>query len=86
MQIPLPTMFLATITNMDSSYIFPSHHLQVCEQRRSTGRGGKVELINVDMTQIEADLQSRSTSGDQVSEVKEGATQLTSTAVSLLSA
>jgi len=74
MQIPLPTMSLTTITNMDSSYIIPSDHLQICEQCRPTGRGGKVKLINVDMTQIQANLETRPTSRDEVSEVKEGAT------------
>jgi len=38
------------------------------------------------MTQIEADLETRPTSRDGVSEIEEGTTQLTSTAVSLLSA
>jgi hypothetical protein len=31
MKIPLSTMFLTTITNMNSSYIIPSHHIQICE-------------------------------------------------------
>jgi hypothetical protein len=72
MQIPLPTMFLTTITNMNSIYIIPSYNLQIGKQCCSARGGGKVELINVDMTQIEADLQSGSTSGDQVSKIKEG--------------
>lgn len=79
-------MCFHTIADVHSGNAFRSQPFQIQGYTLSPSESGKVILIDVEMTEVQADFQARADSLDQVFELRKRSTQLTTTSMSLPSA